>query len=78
MAEKITCEIKRHVGVLSVNNKSGWKKEANIISWNGGPDKLDIREWSPDHSKRNKGITLKEEEAIALGMALNNLFGGQA
>lgn len=70
----ITCEIRRHIGVLSENTKTGWKNEANIISWNGGPDKLDIRQWSPDHSKRSKGITLKYEEAKALAIALNNYF----
>lgn len=77
MANEITCNITRHVGVLSVNNNSGWQTEANIISWNGGREKLDIRSWSPDHSKRSKGITLREDEARALAIALNNFFGGQ-
>ena len=75
MAE-ITCEIKRHVGVLSENPKTGWRTEANIIAWNGGPEKLDIRTWSPDHERRTKGITLKIEEARALGAALAYLFRG--
>lgn len=71
----ISCEIRQHVGVLSVNNNSGWRTEANIVSWNNGPEKLDIRSWSPDHSKRSKGITLKEDEARALAIALSNFFG---
>ena len=57
MAE-IKYEIRRRLGVLSTNERSGWTKEANLISWNGGPEKLDIRDWSPDHSKIAKGITL--------------------
>lgn len=74
MAE-ISCEIKRHLAVLSTNQRSGWNTEANIISWNNGPDKLDIRSWSPDHNKRSKGITLRlDDEARALGMALVNYF----
>lgn len=72
---EITCEVKRHVGTLSENPNSGWKTEANIISWNGGADKLDIRSWSPDHSKRSKGITLTSDEARALAAALTDFFG---
>lgn len=39
---EIRFEIKKHLGVLSTR-ESGWTKEANIISWNDGPAKLDIR-----------------------------------
>lgn len=70
----ITYEIKRKLGVLSTNEKTGWTKEANIISWNGKPDKLDIRDWKPGHERSGKGITLSEEEARALGMILTDLF----
>ena len=34
MAE-VKYEIKRHIAVLSTNERSGWRKEANIVSWNG-------------------------------------------
>lgn len=74
MPDKITWEIKRHLSVLSTNEKSGWTREANIVSWNGGPDKLDIRDWKPDHSKMAKGITLTKEEAVDLYGALQRLF----
>lgn len=74
MPDKITWEIKRHLAVLSTNEKSGWTREANIVSWNGGPEKLDIRDWKPDHSKMAKGITLTSDEARALGQALIDLF----
>lgn len=72
---EITCEIKEHIGVLSENPKTGWKTEANIVSWNGGQDKLDIRAWSPDHDRRHKGITLRLDEAKVLGSALTKYFG---
>lgn len=65
---------KRHLAVLSTNEKSGWTREANIVSWNGGPEKLDIRDWKPDHSKMAKGITLTKEEATGLREALQRLF----
>lgn len=73
----IKYEIKRHLAVLSTNERSGWTKEANIVSWNGGPEKLDIRDWGPDHTKMAKGITLTSDEARALGIALNEVFRGK-
>ena len=73
MAE-VKYEIKRHIAVLSTNERSGWTKEANIVSWNGGPEKLDIRDWNPDHTKMAKGITLTSDEARTLSTALAEVF----
>lgn len=73
MAE-VKYEIKRRIAVLSTNERSGWTKEANIVSWNGGPEKLDIRDWNPDHSKMAKGITLTSDEARTLSTALADVF----
>ena len=42
--------IKRHIGVLSTTPR-GWTKELNLVSYNGGRSKLDIRLWSEDHQK---------------------------
>lgn len=63
--EEITFEIIENLGVLSVS-KAGWTTEVNLVSWNGGEPVLDIRAWSPDKEKKGKGITLKNNEAIAL------------
>ena len=57
----IKFEIKEELGVLSENAK-GWRKEVNLISWNGAAPKYDIRDWAPDHEKMGKGTTLTEEE----------------
>ncbi|WP_088225774.1 YdbC family protein [Desulfosporosinus sp. FKB] len=57
----IKFEIKETIGVLSESAK-GWKKELNLISWNDKEPKYDIREWSPDHTKMGKGVTLTKEE----------------
>ena len=65
-------EIVEEIGVLSENAK-GWKKELNLISWNGGEPKYDIRDWGPDHEKMGKGITLSEEEAKQLYIALSQI-----
>ena len=68
----IKYEIIKHIG-NSPESSSGWTKELNIISWNGGVPKLDIRGWAPKHEKLGKGITLTEEEAEKLARFLLTL-----
>lgn len=58
-------EIIQTCGVLS-QSPSGWTKELNLISWNDRAPKYDIREWSPDHSKMGKGVTISPDEMILL------------
>ena len=58
-------EIVEELGVLSENTK-GWRKELNLISWNGAAPKYVIRDWSPEHEKMGKGVTLSEEEYESL------------
>ncbi len=65
-------EIEKTIAVLSTSAK-GWQKELNLVSWNNRPAKYDLREWSPDHSKMGKGVTLSEEELQALKDALSNM-----
>ena len=80
---EIAFEILHSIACLS-EEKSGWRKELNLISWNGGKPKYDIRDWAPehkydlrswseDHSKMGKGITLSDAELSALKDALNEL-----
>lgn len=54
-------EIVRNIAVLSTE-KSGWTKEANLVSFNDAPPKFDIRTWDPDHKKMGKGVTLNRDE----------------
>ena len=65
MAGEIKYDIVEEIGVLSENAK-GWRKELNLISWNGAKPKFDIRDWTPEHEKMGKGVTLSEEELAAL------------
>lgn len=74
MAE-FTFDLIENLAVLSTNPKTNWSKEANIVSWNGGAPKLDIREWDPDHERMSKGVALSEEEAKKLQAALAPRFG---
>lgn len=58
-------EIQENLGEISETGK-GWTRELNLISWNGGKPKYDIRDWAPDHEKMGKGISLTKEELEAL------------
>ena len=75
MAENsITCEIVESIAVLSENEK-GYTKEINLVSWNGADPKYDIRNWHPGRERSGKGITLTEDETVALMEALKEMFG---
>lgn len=68
----IKYEIKEILGILSENNR-GWSKQVNLISWNDREPKYDIRDWSPEHEKMGKGVTLSVEEMKKLRDLLNDL-----
>lgn len=68
----IKFEIIQTIGILSEGSK-GWKKELNLISWNGREPKFDIRDWSEDHAKMGKGVTLDKEEFAVLKEIMNKI-----
>jgi len=68
-------EVMKHVGLVGEGSK-GWRKELNLVSWNGREPKLDIREWSPDRQKMGKGVTLSQEEAASLASLLGTWLAG--
>ena len=59
--KELKFEIIRRLGLLSDGGR-GWRKELNIVSWNEREPKLDIRDWSEDHTRMSKGLTLTREE----------------
>ena len=65
-------EILEEIAVLSENPK-GWRKEFNLVSWNGRPAKFDIRDWAPNHEKMGKGVALSNEEFEALKSTLKEM-----
>lgn len=71
MAE-IKYEIVKNIGVLS-KSASGWSKELNLISWNDRQPKYDLRDWSADHEKMGKGVTLSQDEVLVLKELLNSI-----
>lgn len=66
MAQKeFKFEILAELGVIS-ESANGWRKELNVVSFNGNPPKYDLREWAPNHEKMGKGITFTEAELETL------------
>ena len=71
MAE-LKFEITKELGILSENAK-GWTKELNMVSWNDREPKFDLREWSPDHTRMGKGVTLNADELATLKELLSKI-----
>ena len=72
--DEIECEIIETFGAFSTYGSKSWNKEVNLVSWNGRPPKLDIRNWQKDHKKCGKGITLTREEAEQLVRLLGKIL----
>lgn len=70
---EITFDIIEHIGVIE-SRPDGWTKEVNIVSWNGGQAKIDIRDWDPSHERMTRGITLAEDSAEVLMLHLKDYF----
>lgn len=71
--QEVTFNIIKHIGVLE-ERKDGWTKEVNIVAWNGGMPKFDIRDWDPSHERMTRGITLMEDVAEKLMFSLRDYF----
>ena len=69
---QITSDVVKAIGVIA-QNKAGWQREVNIIKWNEGKAKLDIRDWGPNHEKVGKGISLSKEEVAILKTLLEDI-----
>ncbi|MDU6039842.1 MAG: PC4/YdbC family ssDNA-binding protein [Clostridium butyricum] len=65
-------DIIKNLGILSEGAK-GWKKEVNVMSWNGRKAKIDIRDWDETHAKMGKGITLSKAELKQLKEILDEI-----
>ena len=72
----VTFEITEHIGVIT-SYSTGWSKELNLVAWNEGQPKYDLRDWDNTHEHMSRGITLhKEEEKKLLDLlAGQNLAG---
>ncbi len=67
--DTFTFNIVANIGVISKRTDlkgDEWAKEVNLVSWNGKPAVIDIREWNSDHTKMKHGITLNDTEVDSL------------
>ena len=71
---EISFKLLDRVGLIAVT-PTGWNKELNVVSWNGGDAKYDIRDWSPEHDRMSKGMTLREDELKGLHNLLLEKYG---
>ncbi|MFW5891230.1 MAG: YdbC family protein [bacterium] len=69
---EIKFDIKKQLGVISDGDR-GWKKELNLVSWNDGEPKYDIRDWNETHERMGKGTTFTENEIANLKKLLNEI-----
>ena len=74
--KEIRFEIVEHIGVIGRNEhrEEPWTREVNLVSWNGKPPKIDVRDWNSTHDRMTKGITLTEEQALNLARFLANRY----
>ena len=77
---EVTFEIMEHIGVIDVvdGREEKWTKEVNVVAWNGGKPKIDVRDWNERHDRMSRGITLTEEQAMKLTKALVDRYRAKA
>ncbi|MED4717838.1 YdbC family protein [Bacillus badius] len=69
---RMSYSILKPIAILN-EGSNGWTKELNLISWNGGNAKFDIRWWPPNKQSIGKGMTFTPEEIFTLGAILHTL-----
>ena len=72
----MTMELIKKIALIS-GSETGFRKELNLVSWNGREPKYDLRGWSPEGIPL-RGVTLTEDEAKELQKVLNDMFTEQA
>lgn len=75
MSKEFSYEIIEEIGQVGNPTASGWSTRLNLISWNGGSPKLDIRSWNEDMSRMGKGVSFSKEDAKDLAVLLNSYLG---
>ena len=69
-SNEVTFEIVERIGALDAPNDKGWTRELNVVAWNGGEPKLDVRDWSADHQRMTRGITMTEKQGMRFARLL--------
>ena len=76
----VTFDIMEHIAVLDEvgGREEKWTKEINVVAWNGGKPKIDVRDWNGSHDRMSRGITLTEEQAMKMTKALVDRYRAKA
>ena len=72
--KNVKYEIVKHIGVIS--KKRSYQKEVNLISWNGRPPVIDIRNFKIDKDSGKtplNGVTVEIEDLHALKVILSHI-----
>lgn len=65
-------EIVKRVAVIG-DKGGGWIREINLVRWNDGGPKVDIRDWNKEFKTMRKGITLNRQEFLTLVKSLRKI-----
>lgn len=60
--------------IAVISRRGTWSLELNVVKWGEHEPKYDLRTWNDDHSKCSRGITLNEEEARTLMIAIGDML----
>lgn len=71
--KEVTFEIEEHFGTIGTSKSTGWKKELNMVAWNGTPGKYDIRDWDDEHKTMSRGVTFHKDEMLKLKEIIEEL-----
>lgn len=63
---EVQFEIKKQICTLNPDAPDAWTLELNIVAWNGGAPKWDIRHWNDDHTRMGRGLTFTDDEMATL------------
>ena len=76
----VTFDIMEHIAVLDEvgGREEKWTKEINVVAWNGGKPKIDVRDWNESHERMSRGITLTEDQAMKMTKALVDRYRTRA
>ncbi len=69
----VNFEIIKQLHQFPYGENALWRKELNLVSWNGKAPKYDIRDWTEGHTHPGRGVTLSTDELRELIEAAESL-----
>ena len=63
-------EVLRNIACLTDRNPFGYRRELNLVSWNGEVPTYDIRSWDESHKSMTRGMTFTKDELMEIVCAM--------